>query len=175
MSDRQSLDEVVTLLEARRVPGLSLAYITGPGTVPVTRTWGIASVRDSRPVTPETIFRAGSLSKPVTAWPGPLQVRHLTWDGIAAAIRMNNHHLTALGTYRLPGGQTVTLTASEPDRWGQRRIEITLPGQPRVELAEPFTDGHWRVPGLEALVVFEPPDGLVFHQNGRSVQAKRIT
>jgi CubicO group peptidase (beta-lactamase class C family) len=106
--------------------------------------------------------------------PGPLGLRHLTWEGIGAAVRMNNYHLSALGTYRLPGGQLVALTASEPDRWGQRRTQITLPGQPRVELAWPCTDGHWRVPGLEALVVFEPPDDLVFHQNGRPVRAKRI-
>lgn len=107
--------------------------------------------------------------------PGPLQLSMLPREGIGAAIRMNNHHLSALGTYRLPGGQLVTLTATEPDRWNQRKTEITLPGQPRTELSWPFTDGHWTIPGIGALVVYEPPDELVFHQNGRSVRARRAT
>jgi hypothetical protein len=107
--------------------------------------------------------------------PGPLRLSMLPREGIGAAIRMNNHHLSALGTYRLPGGQLVTLTATEPDRWNQRKTEITLPGQPRTELSWPFTDGHWTIPGIGALVVYEPPDELVFHQNGRSVRAKRVT
>lgn len=107
--------------------------------------------------------------------PGPLRLSSLPREGIGAAIRMNNHHLSALGTYRLPGGQTVTLTATEPDQWNQRKTEITLPGQPRTELSWPFTDGHWTIPGIGALVVYEPPGDLVFHQNGRSVRAKRVT
>lgn len=107
--------------------------------------------------------------------PGPLRLRHLASEGIGAAIRMNNHHLSALGSYRLPGGHLVAVTATEPDRWNQRKIEITLPGQPRVELSWPFTDGHWTIPGIGALIVYEPPDDLVFHQNGRAVRAKRIT
>lgn len=48
-------------------------------------------------------------------------------------------------------------------------------GQPRVELSWPFTDGHWTIPGIGALVVYEPPGELVFHQSGRSVRAKRVT
>jgi CubicO group peptidase (beta-lactamase class C family) len=107
--------------------------------------------------------------------PGPAQLGTLTREGIGAAIRMNDHHLSALGTYRLPGGQLVALTATEPDRWNQRKTEITLPGQPSVELSWPFTDGHWTIPGIGALVVYEPPDDLVFHQSGRSVRATRIT
>jgi hypothetical protein len=107
--------------------------------------------------------------------PGPLRLGTLTGEGIGAVIRMNNHHLSALGSYRLPGGQLAVLTATEPDRWNQRKIQITLPGQPRVELSWPFTDGHWTIPGIGALVVYEPPDELVFHQNGRSVRAKQAT
>lgn len=107
--------------------------------------------------------------------PGPLRLCTLPGEGIGAAIRMNSHHLSALGTYRLPGGPLVALTATEPDKWNQRKVEITLPGQPRTELSWPFTDGHWTIPGIGALVVYEPPDELVFHQNGRSVRAKRVT
>jgi CubicO group peptidase (beta-lactamase class C family) len=68
VSELESLDEVPGLLDDRGVPGLSLAYVTGPGAVPATGTWGSASAGSSRPVIPETIFRAGSLSKPATAF-----------------------------------------------------------------------------------------------------------
>jgi hypothetical protein len=98
--------------------------------------------------------------------PGPLRLGTLTGEGIGAAVRMNSHHLSALGTYRLPGGPLVALTATEPDRWNQRKIEITLPGQPRVELSWPFTDGHWTIPGIGALVVYEPPDDWSFIRTG---------
>ena len=98
----------------------------------------------------------------------------LLWEGIAAAIRMNEHHLTAAGTYRLASGLNVVLTATPPDQWGQRSIELTLPGQPTVQLAHPFADGQWRFPGLEAVLVFEPPDTLRFLQAGREVVARRV-
>jgi CubicO group peptidase (beta-lactamase class C family) len=67
VSDLESLNEVPGLLEDRGVPGLSLAFVTGPGAAPVTGAWGSASAGSSRPVTPETVFRAGSVSKPATA------------------------------------------------------------------------------------------------------------
>ena len=66
--------------------------------------------------------------------------------GIAAATRMNEHHLTAAGTYRLASGLNVVLTATPPDQWGQRSIELTLPDQPTVQLAHPFAEGQWRFP-----------------------------
>jgi CubicO group peptidase (beta-lactamase class C family) len=105
--------------------------------------------------------------------PGPFAVHDLLWEGIAAAIRMDQHHLAAVGTYRLASGLDVVLTATRPDQWDQRSIELTLPGQPTVRLAHPFVDGHWRVPGFEAVLVFEPPDTLRFLQAGREVLAKR--
>ena len=106
--------------------------------------------------------------------PGRPAIRPLTWDGIAAAIRMNNHNLKAVGTYRLPGGGEVVLTAAPPDKWGQQGIELTLPGQPTIPLAWPVTDGRWRVPGFETMVIFDPPDGLRFLHGGQEVRAERV-
>lgn len=106
--------------------------------------------------------------------PGPFAVHDLLWEDISAAIRMNRHHLAATGTYRLASGLDVVLAATPPDKWGLRSIEITLPGQPTVQLAHPFGDDHWRVPGFEAVLVFEPPDTLRFLQAGREVLAERV-
>ena len=104
----------------------------------------------------------------------PFAVHDLIWEGISAAIRMNQHHLTATGTYRLDSGLNVVLTATPPDRWGQCSIEVTFPRQPTVQLAHPFAAGHWRVPGFEAVMIFDPPDTLRFLQAGREAVAKRV-
>jgi CubicO group peptidase (beta-lactamase class C family) len=58
-------DEVGQLWKSSGVPGLSLAYSVGEGPV-VTRTWGVASV--DGPVTADTLFRSGSVTKVVTAY-----------------------------------------------------------------------------------------------------------
>jgi hypothetical protein len=110
-----------------------------------------------------------------TEGPGRFAMHDLLWEGISSAIRMNDHHLTATGTYRLDSGLDIVLTATRPDKWGQCSIEVTLPGQPTVQLAHPFADGHWRVPGFEAVLIFEPPDTLRLLQAGRDVIAKRVT
>jgi CubicO group peptidase (beta-lactamase class C family) len=48
------------------VPGVSIAFIDH-GRVAWTRAYGIADVETGRPVTPETLFQAGSISKPIAA------------------------------------------------------------------------------------------------------------
>ena len=61
--DRDRLDEVVVGLMAKRgIPGSSLAVVDGFEVVYV-RSYGAAE--QGRPVTPETLFQAASLSKPV--------------------------------------------------------------------------------------------------------------
>jgi CubicO group peptidase (beta-lactamase class C family) len=50
----------------RRVPGLSLAVIRG-GEIAWTRGHGVTEAAAASPVTPDTLFQAGSISKPVTA------------------------------------------------------------------------------------------------------------
>lgn len=105
--------------------------------------------------------------------PGPVVVDHRTGEGIRTAIRMNQLHLEALGTYELPSGLAVELTPSPPDRWGMQSTCVTLPGQPTVELCWPFAPGRWRIPGLEAVVVYEPPDRLRILHSGQEVVAER--
>jgi hypothetical protein len=92
--------------------------------------------------------------------PGPFAMHDLDCAAIAAAIRMKQHHLAAIGTYRLTSCLEVVLVPAAPDQWGQRSIEIHTPGPTAVQLASPFADGHWRGPGLEAVLVSEPPDRL---------------
>lgn len=54
------------MMQALGVPGVSIAFVDN-GEVAWTRCYGYASLEDSTPVTPGTIFRGASLSKPLTA------------------------------------------------------------------------------------------------------------
>jgi CubicO group peptidase (beta-lactamase class C family) len=61
------LDEhVPKLLREHRVPGASIALIHD-GRVHWARGFGVSDVRSQRPVTPETVFEACSMSKPILA------------------------------------------------------------------------------------------------------------
>jgi CubicO group peptidase (beta-lactamase class C family) len=48
------------------VPGVSIAFFDH-GRIAWTRTYGVADSQNGRPVTPETLFQAGSISKPIAA------------------------------------------------------------------------------------------------------------
>lgn len=105
--------------------------------------------------------------------PAAVSVDHLTGEGILNAIMVTRFNLGSVGTFVLPSGLEVELSATAPDHWGSQQIQITLPGQPTVELAWPFARGHWRIPGLEAVVVYEPPDRLRLLHAGREVIGRR--
>ncbi len=68
MSALASIEGVPALLEAKGVPALSLAYVTGADSEPIVHAWGVASTDTQKPVVPNTLFLTGSLSKPVTAF-----------------------------------------------------------------------------------------------------------
>jgi CubicO group peptidase (beta-lactamase class C family) len=53
-------------MRATHTPGVSIAFFEN-GRVVWTRAWGLADVASGRPVTPDTLFQAGSISKSVTA------------------------------------------------------------------------------------------------------------
>lgn len=64
----QKLDQVVPeLLEQYQVPGTAVALVHG-GRVAWSKGYGLADEATGTPVTPETVFQVGPLSKPVTAW-----------------------------------------------------------------------------------------------------------
>jgi len=65
--DAVQLADVPRLVAELRVPGLSLAYQVEDGQVQC-RTWGVADGESGRPVDPDTVFQAGSVSKVVTAY-----------------------------------------------------------------------------------------------------------
>ena len=54
-------------MQELHVPGAGLALIDH-GEVIWTKGYGVEDKTTGKPVTPETVFQAGSISKPVTAW-----------------------------------------------------------------------------------------------------------
>ncbi len=57
---------VLRAMERARIPGLTVAVATEAGQV-WSRGYGLADVENSVPATPETVYRLGSISKPITA------------------------------------------------------------------------------------------------------------
>jgi CubicO group peptidase (beta-lactamase class C family) len=60
-------DEIPSLMERHRVPGVAIALVHR-GDVAWVRGYGSADATTNAPVTAVTVFQAGSLSKPVSAW-----------------------------------------------------------------------------------------------------------
>src|SRR5688572_28553783 len=64
---RASVDELVReAMERQAVPGVSAAGAVD-GRIEWARGWGVRTAGRPDPVTPETMFQAGSISKPVAA------------------------------------------------------------------------------------------------------------
>jgi CubicO group peptidase (beta-lactamase class C family) len=58
--------ELTALMERFRIPAISVAVIAD-GTIDWARAWGVRDTRTGEPVTTQTLFQAGSISKPVAA------------------------------------------------------------------------------------------------------------
>lgn len=105
---RAALDELDDVVDATMrlygSPGLSLAIANRDGLVDA-RAYGLADVADGRPMTPETIFRAGSMSKLYTA----TAVLQLIDDGRLALEDELNDHLDDLQVDNPLGERPITL------------------------------------------------------------------
>lgn len=102
-----SLDEVDELLQHHRVPGMSVVLMSS-GRVEWARCWGLASVDDSSPVTPETLFQAGSVSKLVTA----VAALRMVDDGL---LDLEEEVNTRLSSWQIPSnsGWQATVTVRD--------------------------------------------------------------
>jgi D-alanyl-D-alanine carboxypeptidase len=69
-------DSIAAKLARRRVPGLALAVLRD-GQPPLLRAYGLASVELAVPVTVDTVFDLGSVTKPFTA----MAIMTLVTDG----------------------------------------------------------------------------------------------
>ncbi|MFO1417858.1 MAG: serine hydrolase domain-containing protein [Methylotetracoccus sp.] len=88
-AERALAREIPRLMSAWRVPGVAAALID-KGEVVWTRGFGWADVDAHRPVTPDTLFQAASMSKPVAAWTAMTLVREGRLDADAPVGRMSS-------------------------------------------------------------------------------------
>jgi hypothetical protein len=104
--------------------------------------------------------------------PGPVQLGNLFAESIGRWIQMTADQDSAVGTYVLPWGAQVHVTAL----MGQHahELHLTLPGQQPVKLL-PVAPRQWRVPGLTGTdIAFDAAGGgMRISQNGRQLDARR--
>jgi CubicO group peptidase (beta-lactamase class C family) len=90
-------------MEELQVPGVSVAVIDG-GEIVWARGYGLADVASGRPVTPETLFQAASISKPVAA----MAALDLVEDGL---LDLDDGVNDRLSTWKVPANE---FTAASP-------------------------------------------------------------
>jgi D-alanyl-D-alanine carboxypeptidase len=98
--DVDRLDALVTRHLDGRVPGAALAVVRSGETV-FSRCHGMADLEWRQPVTPTTVFRLASLSKPFTALTAMLLARDGLLDLDAPVSRYLSHPLPHAGTVRV--------------------------------------------------------------------------
>jgi CubicO group peptidase (beta-lactamase class C family) len=106
------------------VPGVSVAVLAD-GAVDWTRGWGLHEAGSTDSVTVTTLFRAASISKPVTA----VAVMRLVQERLLAldedvSVYLRSWRVPANGTVAVPLGPTCRITSSpSPGRCGSGRGE----------------------------------------------------
>jgi CubicO group peptidase (beta-lactamase class C family)/Ser/Thr protein kinase RdoA (MazF antagonist) len=152
--------EIEERMAAAHVPGLALAVVQG-GAVVYAKGFGVASVEEKSPVTPETLFRVGSLSKPFTgtavmrlAEAGKLDIdapvnRYLPWFTLsdpdaapAVTLRMLLTHTSGLPHDHRPDGPRDAEAL-------ERRIRTEIPRYALV--ARPGERFHYSNAGIHVL------------------------
>lgn len=128
---------IVTMMQEYKVTGLSMAFVDN-GEITWTKCYGYANVEDSVKVSPETIFRAASLSKPLTA----MAALHLVEKGILEPDQDINQKLRG---WKLPQNE---FTSSRPVTLAQL---IGHTSGIRNGIHEP-TPSDQEIPGLEDIL-----------------------
>jgi CubicO group peptidase (beta-lactamase class C family) len=122
VSGRGAQQSIEELLDQRRVPGVSVAVIEG-FTLAWTAGYGIADVVSGAAVTPETLFQAASISKPVAAMAAVRAVQ----DGMFGLDDDINALLTS---WRLPSNEFTEAQPVTPRRLLSHTAGTTVHGFP---------------------------------------------
>jgi len=108
----------------------------------------------------------------VTHGPGPVVLTNLFGESIETWIEMTADQGSAVGTYLLPWGAEVHVTA--PIGQHGPELHLTLPDQEPVWLL-PVAPQQWRVPGLAGVdISFDRPGSMRISQYGGHIDAKRV-
>ncbi|MCZ4087496.1 non-ribosomal peptide synthetase, partial [Streptomyces antarcticus] len=145
-------------MAATRVPGVSAALLRG-GELVAVEAFGTLTAGGSDPVTPETLFQVGSLSKHLTA----LGVLRLVDDGTLALDEDVNRYLTSWHVPGGPGDAPVTVRQLLGHLSGLSVNEGK--GYPAADAVPTLLDVlHGRAPARNAPVTRELLPGAVFRK-----------
>lgn len=129
-------EPVVYSLEDRMahyaVPGVSVAVLDG-GEIVWARGWGVADTETGAPVTPETLFQAASISKPVAA----LAAMTLVEDGVLTLDAPVNDYMTS---WRVPDNDFTADSAVTLRGILTHSAGLTVWGFPGYRKDQPFGD-----------------------------------
>ena len=126
-----SLDAFVRRQMAmRNVRGLSLAVIKD-GRIAVARAYGVADDSTKAPVTPATLFQAGSISKPVAA----LGALHLVEKGV---LSLDDDVNPRLKSWKVPESRFTTQEKVTLRRLLSHTAGLTVHGFPGYDVAGPI-------------------------------------
>ncbi len=126
-----SVDAFVrTQMAQRKIPGLSLAIIQD-GKILAARGYGVADLTSGAPVTPATLFQAGSISKPVSA----LAALHLVEAG---KLSLDEDVNQKLKSWKVPGNSFTTTEKVTLRRILSHSAGLTVHGFPGYDVAEPM-------------------------------------
>lgn len=130
-------------MEHYAVPGVSVAVLDG-GEVAWARGWGTADRETGAPVTPETLFQAASISKPVAA----LAALALVEEGRMELDGPVNAHLAS---WRLPDNDFTADSAVTLRGLLTHSAGTTVWGFPGYRKDEPFAEGRALATNAEVL------------------------
>src|SRR5438093_6393650 len=129
MQSGDELDRFVqTQMARRQLVGLSLAVIH-EGRIVETRAYGTTTRGGRTAVTPQTLFQAGSVSKPVSAV-GALRLVD------AGKLSLDEDVNTELKSWRVPDNEFTTTERVTLRRLLSHTAGLTVPGFPGYELTE---------------------------------------
>jgi CubicO group peptidase (beta-lactamase class C family) len=138
-----SLDAYVRTQMARRhIPGLSLAIVQN-GRIAAARAYGVADESTHAPVSPATLFQAGSISKPVSA----LAALHLVEAG---RLSLDGDVNTQLTGWKVPDNRFTATERITLRRLLSHNAGVTVHGFPGYDVAGP-------VPSLVQVLDGAPP------------------
>lgn len=131
-AQRPSVDSINGFIQAqiarRHIPGLSLAVIDG-GKIVLVRGYGLADQSTQSKVTSETLFQAGSISKPVSA----LGLLHLVESG---RLSLDANVNDALVSWKVPDNQFTATEKVTLRRILSHNAGLTVHGFPGYDVAE---------------------------------------
>jgi CubicO group peptidase (beta-lactamase class C family) len=113
-----------------KVPGVSIAFFD-QGQIIWARGYGLADVEGKKPVTPETLFQAASISKPVSS----LAALHLVQEG---KLSLDDDVNTKLRTWKVPENQFTAQQKVTIRRILSHSAGLTVHGFPGYASGEPL-------------------------------------